>query len=37
VARYTSGLVLEDFIKNEKTFDAVMRNLEIIRLVRRRH
>lgn len=29
VIRYTSGMTLEDLKGDEKTFDAVMRNLEI--------
>jgi uncharacterized protein with HEPN domain len=30
VLRYTRGLALEQFVNDEKTFDAVVRNLEII-------
>jgi uncharacterized protein with HEPN domain len=30
VLRFTDGLSFEQFIKDERTYDAVMRNLEII-------
>ncbi|WNN87533.1 DUF86 domain-containing protein [Gloeocapsopsis dulcis] len=30
VQRYTAGMDLEEFIADERTFDAVMRNLEVI-------
>lgn len=30
VLRYTRGLTFAEFIKDEKTFDAVLRNLEVI-------
>jgi uncharacterized protein with HEPN domain len=30
VQRYTEGMAYEDFIEDEKTVDAVLRNLEII-------
>jgi uncharacterized protein with HEPN domain len=30
VARYTTGLTLQSFVADEKTFDAVIRNLEVI-------
>jgi len=30
VIRYTSGLSFDEFLRDEKTFDAVLRNLEII-------
>ncbi len=30
IQRYTSGLSLPDFLQDEKTFDAVIRNFEII-------
>jgi uncharacterized protein with HEPN domain len=30
VLRYTRGLTFEQFVQDEKTFDAVVRNLEII-------
>jgi uncharacterized protein with HEPN domain len=30
ITRYTDGLDLDQFLRDEKTFDAVMRNLEII-------
>lgn len=30
VLRYTQGMTFEDFLADERTFDAVMRNLEII-------
>jgi uncharacterized protein with HEPN domain len=30
VERYTRGLSLDDFRKDEKTYDAVVRNLEVI-------
>ena len=30
ILRYTRGLTREQFVKDEKTFDAVMRDLEII-------
>lgn len=28
--RYTQGMTFEDFLTDERTFDAVMRNLQII-------
>jgi uncharacterized protein with HEPN domain len=30
VKSYTSGLSLQDFLQDDKTFDAVVRNLEVI-------
>jgi len=30
VQRYTAGMEFEEFIADERTFDAVMRNLEVI-------
>jgi uncharacterized protein with HEPN domain len=30
ILRYTSGLTFEQFIEDEKSFDAVVRNLEIL-------
>jgi uncharacterized protein with HEPN domain len=30
VLRYTPGMTLEDFLADDRTFDAVMRNLQII-------
>lgn len=30
VSRYTAGMSFEDFLADERTFDAVVRNLEII-------
>jgi uncharacterized protein with HEPN domain len=30
VQRYTAGIDFEEFIADERTFDAVMRNLEVI-------
>jgi uncharacterized protein with HEPN domain len=30
VLRYTRGMALKDFLADERTFDAVLRNLEII-------
>ena len=30
VSRYTDGMSFEDFLADERTFDAVVRNLEII-------
>lgn len=30
VLRYTEGMTFEDFIADDKTFDAVVRNLQII-------
>jgi len=30
VQRYTSGMTFKDFLADERTFDAVVRNLEII-------
>jgi uncharacterized protein with HEPN domain len=30
VMRYTQGMTFEDFLTDERTFDAVMRNLQII-------
>lgn len=30
IQRYTSGMSFEDFVADERTFDAVVRNLEII-------
>jgi uncharacterized protein with HEPN domain len=29
VLRYTQGMTLEDFLADDRTFDAVMRNLQI--------
>ena len=30
VLRYTAGMTLEDFLEDERTYDAVIRNLEVI-------
>lgn len=30
ILRFTNGLIQADFVKDEKTYDAVVRNLEII-------
>jgi uncharacterized protein with HEPN domain len=30
ILRYTNGLELDGFLKDERTFDAVIRNLEIL-------
>ena len=30
ILRYTEGMTCEDFIRDEKTYDAVVRNLQII-------
>jgi uncharacterized protein with HEPN domain len=30
IARYTAGLSVEDFVTDERTFDAVIRNLQLI-------
>ncbi len=30
IGRYTTGMTLQQFVADERTFDAVMRNLEVI-------
>jgi uncharacterized protein with HEPN domain len=30
ILRYTEGMTFEDFIRDERTYDAVVRNLQII-------